>query len=136
MFDLNALRPAWTPLTIILMVIGFIVYWPIGLGVLAYILAGDRIPEVKKFFADAPGKKDWWPAWRGGSKGYSRTGNVAFDEYREKEMKRMEEERSKLDEERRAFETFMNDVHAARDREEFDRFTREASANRGTAKAT
>jgi heavy metal translocating P-type ATPase len=136
MFNLNALRPAWTPLTIILMVIGFIVYWPIGLGVLAYILAGDRIPEVKKFFADAPGKKDWWPTWRGGPKGYSRTGNVAFDEYREKEMKRMEEERSKLDEERRAFETFVKDVHAARDREEFDRFTREVSANRGTAKAT
>jgi Protein of unknown function (DUF2852)/haloacid dehalogenase-like hydrolase len=120
MFNLNALRPAWTPLMIILMVIGFIIYWPIGLVVLAYILAGDRIPEVKEFFADAPGKKDWWPAWRGGSKGYSRTGNLAFDEYREKEVKRMEEERSKLDEERRAFDAFMNDVRTARDREEFD----------------
>ena len=40
----NALiRPAWTPATIALMVLGFIVYWPLGLAVLAYILWGDRL---------------------------------------------------------------------------------------------
>lgn len=33
-----ALRPAWTPLTILLMVLGFIMFWPLGLAMLAYIL--------------------------------------------------------------------------------------------------
>lgn len=32
------LRPAWTPATIALMVLGFIAYWPLGLAMLAYIL--------------------------------------------------------------------------------------------------
>ena len=31
------IRPAWTPATIALMVLGFIVYWPLGLAALAYI---------------------------------------------------------------------------------------------------
>jgi len=136
MFNLYALRPAWTPLTIILMVVGFIIYWPVGLVVLAYILAGDRIPEVKRFFADGQGKKGWWRESRSGSKGYSRTGNAAFDEYREREMKRLEEERKKLDEELRAFEAYMHDLRMARDREEFDRFKRDASANRSATNAT
>jgi hypothetical protein len=37
------LRPAWTPLTIALMVIGFVVFWPLGLVMLAYIIWGDRL---------------------------------------------------------------------------------------------
>ena len=37
------IRPAWTPATIALMVLGFIVYWPLGLAALAYILWGDRL---------------------------------------------------------------------------------------------
>ena len=32
------IRPAWTPATIALMVIGFMVFWPLGLAMLAYIL--------------------------------------------------------------------------------------------------
>lgn len=32
------IRPDWTPATIALMVLGFIVFWPLGLAMLAYIL--------------------------------------------------------------------------------------------------
>ena len=37
------IRPAWTPATIALMVIGFMVFWPLGLAMLAYIIWGDRL---------------------------------------------------------------------------------------------
>ena len=30
-----ALRPAWTPITVVLMVIGFMLFWPLGLIMLA-----------------------------------------------------------------------------------------------------
>ena len=52
-----ALRPAFTPLTIVLMVIGFIVAWPLGLLMLAYILWGERIPEIRRHFDSV--KRDW-----------------------------------------------------------------------------
>ena len=34
------IKPQWSPLTIGLMVLGFIVFWPLGLAMLGYILLG------------------------------------------------------------------------------------------------
>ncbi len=123
------IKPAWTPATIGLMVLGFMVFWPLGLAMLAYILWGDRFEDM---FRDA---KD---QWRGSplkgafdqmsnTAGYARTGNVAFDDYRERELKRLEEERAKLDKMRAEFDDFLRELRRARDQEEFDRFM----ANRG-----
>lgn len=118
-----ALRPAFTPLTIVLMVIGFIVAWPLGLVMLAYILWGDRIPEIRRHF---DGVKREWSGDRGcGPRGHARSGNSAFDDYRAAELKRLDEERRRLDEERRAFEQYVHDLRRARDKEEFDRFMSE-----------
>ena len=50
MTNTNALRPGWTPVTIGLMVLGFIVFWPLGLAMLAYILWGDQFHDM---FRDA-----------------------------------------------------------------------------------
>ncbi len=133
MINAYALRPAWTPLTIALMVIGFIVFWPLGLAMLAYIIWGHRVPELRRHFEGM--KQDFRNEFSGRSRGcggsrsgFSRSGNVAFDEYREREMKRLEEERRKLEEERREFETFMANLRRARDQEEFDRFMRDRRA--------
>ncbi len=120
-----ALRPSWTPLTIALMVIGFMIFWPLGLIMLAYILWGQKVPEIRRHFEGM--KRDWSSSRSGwcGSRGYARSGNAAFDDYRERELRRLDEERRKLDEERREFEAFVHDLRRARDQEEFDRFTRE-----------
>ena len=41
------IRPAWTPATIALMVIGFMVFWPLGFAMLAYIIWGDRLGRLQ-----------------------------------------------------------------------------------------
>ena len=125
-----ALRPGWTPLTIVLMVLGFMIFWPLGLLMLAYILWGHRVPEIRQHFE---GMKGEWSRGFGcgpASRGYSRSGNVAFDDYRERELKRLDEERRKLDEDRREFEAFVHNLRRARDQEEFDRFMRERQSAR------
>jgi hypothetical protein len=127
----HALRPAWTPLTIALMIIGFIVFWPLGLLMLAYILWGHRVPELKRHFEGAG--EGWSSEFRGCGGSYrrmSRSGNFAFDEYREKELKRLEEERRRLDEDRREFEAYVHDLRRARDKEEFDRFMANRASRR------
>lgn len=125
MVNSYALRPAFTPLTIVLMVVGFFVFWPLGLAMLAYILWGERIPEVRRHFAGL--RREWSSEFGGGcgARGFARSGNTAFDEYRARELKRLDEERRKLEEERKAFEAFMRNLREARDREEFDRFMRD-----------
>ncbi|MEP3277738.1 MAG: DUF2852 domain-containing protein [Stappiaceae bacterium] len=128
MTSTHAIRPAWTPITIGLMVLGFIAFWPLGLAMLAYILWGDRFQE----FAQR-GKEEFRGCKRAfnmnstSSGGFSRTGNVAFDDYRAAEMKRLEEERRKLDKMRAEFDDFMANLRRAKDQEEFDRFMRNRS---------
>ena len=125
----HALRPAWTPLTIFLMVVGFIVFWPLGLAMLAYIIWGDRIPEIRRHFeGTAKAHRERSYEFFRDLGGARRSGNAAFDAYRDRELKRLEEERRKLDDELREFESFMRDLRSARDQEEFDRFMRERSS--------
>ena len=114
------IRPAWTPLTIFLMVIGFLVAWPLGLLMLAYILWGDRLPEFKR---SATAFRDNSGLHRRGSS--SASGNFAFDEYRRQEMKRLDEERRRLEQERRDFEAYAANLRRAKDQDEFNRFMSE-----------
>lgn len=121
------IRPAWTPLTIILMVAGFMIAWPLGLLMLAYILWGDKIPEFRRN-AEAFRSRSFSGF---GADHAGQSGNVAFDEYRQRELKRLDEERRRLDEERREFETYVRNLRRAKDQEEFDRFMAERRAQGG-----
>jgi hypothetical protein len=120
------IRPDWTPATIALMVLGFVVFWPLGLAMLAYILFGEKLKTFKK---DANDTVDGMCSAfkRGGrrSNWTHRTGNVAFDDWREAELARLDEERRKLDEMREEFDTYARELRRAKDQEEFDRFMRD-----------
>ena len=129
------IRPAWTPATIALMIIGFMVFWPLGLAMLAYIIWGDRLDGFRR---DAGRARD---RVFGGCRGryarhggFARTGNVAFDDWREKELERLAEERRRLDEMLAEFDDYARELRRAKAQEEFDRFM--ANRNRHTAPAT
>lgn len=126
----SMIRPAWTPATIAMMVIGFMLFWPLGLGMLAYILWGDRLDDFKgdvNRATDNVAKSFSFKGRCGGRKhgrhsSHSRTGNVAFDDWREVEMARLEEESRKLDEMRQEFDEYLRELRRAKDSTEFDEF--------------
>ena len=97
-------KPAW----IALMVAAFIVFWPAGLAILAYLIWSGRMGSWKNCAA----RGSWHP------RGYRSSGNSAFDEYREETLRRMKEEQ-------REFENFMERLRRAKDKEEFDQFMAE-----------
>jgi len=115
------IRPAWTPATIALMIIGFMIFWPLGLAMLAYILWGDRLDDFKKDINKATDTVSEKFSTSCRRRSYD-TGNVAFDEWREVELARLEEERRKLDESIREFEEYQRELRRAKDKEEFDAF--------------
>jgi biopolymer transport protein ExbB/TolQ len=127
------IRPDWTPATIALMVLGFIVFWPVGLAMLAYILFGERLHAFKR---EANEKVDGFTrgcnyrGWHNSRHHYRSTGNMAFDDWRRAELERLEEERRKLDEMRAEFDAHLRELRRARDQEEFDRFIRERNARK------
>jgi hypothetical protein len=130
------IKPQWGPLTIALMVLGFVIFWPLGLAMLAYILWGELFG----------GSSDKAQAWMSKSKAWCQTnhnyrhlgyvasnqssGKAAFDDYRTEQLKRLDEERKRLDGEINEFHEYMRNLRMARDREEFDRFMRERTGNR------
>ncbi len=110
----------WSPLNIVLMILGFVVFWPLGLAMLAWIIWGDEIRRIAGGWKSQFGSMSRSaPTWTHSA---SATGNMAFDEYRAKELKRLEEERRKIDAMRAEFEEFLNEVRRAKDQEEFERF--------------
>ena len=120
------IKPEWSFITIVLMVLGFIIFWPIGLAMLAYILWGERFGgSAEKAEAWVKSKKAWGRNCHQHYRGHRRSsGNAAFDDYREEQLKRLDEERQRLDAEVSEFQDYMQNLHKARDREEFDSFIR------------
>jgi hypothetical protein len=130
------IKPQWGPLTIALMVLGFILWWPLGLAMLAYIIWGEnfggsaekaeRFVHKSRSWAEGFGNR----GHRFGHGGRHSSGNAAFDEYRSEQLKRLDEERRRLDEEIAAFHDYMANLRQAKDREEFDRFMRDRNGSR------
>jgi hypothetical protein len=126
----------WKPVEILAMVLGFIVFWPIGLAVLGWKFwqkksgySGDIVSfgreKWEKSANWARGSDGWGFAvnnWAASGSGMGSTGNRAFDEWRTAELARLEEERQRLVAAEREFAEFMENLRHARDREEFERF--------------
>lgn len=107
-------NPAWIALT----VVGFLIWWPLGLVALGYLVGSGRLARWTGCGArhsqhhthDNPG--GWW-----GMRSSS-TGNRAFDEYRAETLRRLEDEQ-------REFKEFLNRLRHAKDKAEFDQFMAE-----------
>jgi hypothetical protein len=116
-------KPAW----IAAMIAGFVLFWPVGLTILAYMIWSGRMHcgwhggrgRWDSRFADkfdrARGRFEG--QMRGFGRGYS-SGNKAFDDYREATLKRLEEEETE-------FRTFLDKLRHAKDKVEFDQFMAE-----------
>jgi hypothetical protein len=117
-------KPAW----ILLLILGFVAWWPLGLAILAFMIGSGRMGcwthnsmgrwqskmerMQEKMDRGMRGFSGCWSAAGPSS------GNRAFDEYRAETLRRLEEEQ-------REFKEFLQRLRFAKDREEFDQFMAE-----------
>jgi hypothetical protein len=119
-------KPAWIALT----VVSFILFWPLGLLVLGFLIGSGRM------VCGTHGNTDRWQRrmermqrrmqrmqsaaerWGCGSIYRASSGNYAFDEYRAETLRRLEEEQ-------REFMAFLDRLRHAKDKAEFDQFMAE-----------
>ena len=128
--------PAW----IALMILGFVLWWPLGLVILAFLIWSGRMGcgnrhamarwqgrmermqekmDRMRGRMERMGGSDWW--------GYPRSsGNRAFDDYRAETLQRLEEEE-------REFREFLARLRAAKDKTEFDQFMADRRARAGSS---
>ncbi|WP_069299375.1 DUF2852 domain-containing protein [Neptunicoccus sediminis] len=100
-------RGAW----LAAMILGFIIFWPLGLAILFYMMWSNRMSG--SFFCSRSTK----PATRRMTNTQS-SGNAAFDAYRDDTLKRLEDEQN-------AFQSFLQRLRDAKDKTEFDQFMNE-----------
>lgn len=98
---------------IALMVLGFIVFWPIGLTILAYLIWSGEMGCSRRNGGSRHGF--WGRSGRSAGRGGFSSGNMAFDEYREATLKQLEEDQ-------REFSVFIDQLRRAKDQRQFDDF--------------
>jgi hypothetical protein len=96
------------------MVLGFVLFWPVGLALLAYMIWG------KQMFSRSCGHSRHHDhaghAWgRHAHRAAQTTGNTAFDTYKTEALRRLEDEQD-------AFEAFLQRLRNSKDKSEFDAF--------------
>ncbi|WP_395684975.1 DUF2852 domain-containing protein [Aestuariivirga sp.] len=122
----------WSGWEIGAMVAGFVVFWPLGL---LAIFAKWKFGQLWK--GSAQGAAPWggltlpdissW-GWQGVGSAAMGSGNAAFDAYKREQLRRLEEEKRRLDVEQREFRAFVERLRRAKDQDEFDRFMAERAA--------
>src|SRR5450631_2877306 len=96
----------WKLVEVLAMVLGFIVFWPIGVAVIGWKFwqrksgyPGDIVAFGREKWRANWGSARWGAAashWPASGFGAGSTGNHAFDEWRSAELARLEEERKRL----------------------------------------
>ena len=100
------------------MVLGFILFWPIGLALLAYMIWSKRM------FSGSCSRRHTSTR----SLARNSSGNTAFDAYRDETLRRLEEEQE-------AFHAFLERLRTAKDQAEFDAFMAERARKRTDAES-
>ncbi|MGE0701477.1 MAG: DUF2852 domain-containing protein [Hyphomicrobiaceae bacterium] len=125
-------RPAW----IALMVVSFILFWPLGLALLAFLLWSGRMgggarwgsseDRRERFERKMARMREKFEAWGGSARerSFPSTGNRAFDEYRAETLRRLEDEAND-------FRSFLDRLRMAKDKAEFDQFMADRKSRAG-----
>ena len=125
----HMLDSPWHPGWIAVTVLGFIIWWPIGLALLFFTLGSrkmgcwsqDRWSNKMERMRDRMER-------RGFPFGPPSSGNRAFDEYRMETLRRLEEEQTE-------FKEFLDRLRHAKDKAEFDQFMAERRTRTGAPNA-
>lgn len=104
-------RGAW----IAAMVLGFILFWPVGLALVLYITFTNRWRKNAMFGLNRCSKHQKMERAQQAFHAMRSSGNAAFDAYKTDTLRRLEEEQE-------AFETFLQRLREAKDKQEFDAF--------------
>ncbi len=106
-------RPAWLAAVLV----GFWLFWPIGLATLGYLAWTGRLQSMRRSRMSGRGR---WHNIRAQAFGasFGGSGNAAFDEYRTHTLQRLEEEQAE-------FVHYLDRLRRARDKAEFDQFMAE-----------
>ncbi len=115
-------RGNWSLMNIAAMVLGFVLFWPLGLAVLFWNISGRDVRDI-------PGTvKQKWSDMFGGSHnrasyhGYSSSENAVFDEFQQTQFDRISEIKEEIKNRARRFGDFRANARRRAQEKEFQEF--------------
>lgn len=108
----------WSGANIAAMVLGFIIFPPLGLVVLLWTILGHPIQELPGWVRDK-----WDQIFRKSNGGtYKDSENIVFNEYQQTQYDRIREIKEEIKRRAETFRSFRFDAKRRKDQEEFDEF--------------
>lgn len=121
------------PLFVAGAIVGFMLWWPLGIALLFLAIWNRRLGRLLFGMEPVGGRRFRCGSWAGGPNGpwgrragsgpstRGSSGNQAFDDYRAATLRRLEEEQAE-------FTSFLDRLRFAKDKAEFDQFMTERRA--------
>ena len=106
----------WSFTNIAFMVFGFVLFWPLGLFMLYWIMKGRDVVDIRSHL------KAKWNRFKGNDSAGGGTDNQVFNEYQETQYDRIREIKEEIKERARRFTEFRADAKRRADEDEFRRF--------------
>ena len=115
-------KPAWIVATIA----GFVVFWPVGLALVAYMIWSKRMFSRSCRGSRHAHQDRSRESFREMARAFRPSGNAAFDAYKADTIRRLTDEQE-------AFESFLQRLRDAKDKQEFDSFMEDRARTAQTA---
>lgn len=113
----------WSGTNIAVMVVAFVLFWPIGLFILYWILKGRNVQDLP------PRISEKWHNFKGKNfSGGNVSDNIVFNEYQQTQYDRIREIKDEIKGRARRFADFRSDAKRRADEEEFRRFMDDSPA--------
>lgn len=116
----------WSCPNIAAMVVGFMLFWPIGLFMLVWILLGRDVRSLPATVREQWSKASEFWEGAGCQRTHDSTENVVFNEFQQTQYERIREIKEELRERARRFRDFRANSRRQADEEEFNRFMNDA----------
>jgi len=115
-------RSNWSCFNIAAMVVGFVLFWPIGLFLLWWMIIGRDVREIPQWFYQ---QWSWVTGMRNGNGSFGQGGhsdNVVFNEFQQTQHDRIREIKEEIKSRASRFTNFRAEAKRRADEEEFNRF--------------
>lgn len=112
----------WNAVNVISIVVGMVVYWPVGLFLLGWVICDRQVRDLPGAISERARKLAGW------TRQHTGTGNRVFDEYQQTQFDRIAELKAEIREREAAFRRYTDEKNRAEEKNQFDEFMRRGPA--------
>lgn len=115
-------RGSWSGMNLVAMVLGFVIFWPLGLFMVFWIASGRNVQELPSMIRGL-----WDKASSvGGVQSANYSDNSVFNDYQQTQWDRIREIKEEIKQRAQRFSEFRSNAKRRADEEEFNRFMKDA----------